>query len=68
MFFAQYDPGATWLTQLRPAFGESEFFFEGPGRQGSEARETTHLAFAGDVASGPCGQDGGWVSPGGAAV
>ncbi len=29
-FFARYDPDATWLDQLRPAFGEREFFFE-PG-------------------------------------
>ncbi|MCK6528010.1 lysine 2,3-aminomutase [Myxococcota bacterium] len=39
-FFAEYDPRATWLDQLRPAFGEGEFFFE-PGlralRQGSAA-------------------------------
>lgn len=27
-FFAQYDPNATWLDQLKPAFGEKEFFFE----------------------------------------
>ena len=27
-FFARYDPQATWFDQLRPAFGESEFFFE----------------------------------------
>ena len=27
-FFAQYDPQATWLDQLRPAFGEAQFFFE----------------------------------------
>jgi L-lysine 2,3-aminomutase len=27
-FFARYDPEATWLTQLEPAFGESGFFFE----------------------------------------
>jgi hypothetical protein len=27
-FLAEYDPGATWLDQLRPAFGEREFFFE----------------------------------------
>ncbi len=26
-FFAAYDEGATWLNHLRPAFGESEFFF-----------------------------------------
>ncbi len=27
-FFARFDPEATWLTTLRPAFGESHFFFE----------------------------------------
>ena len=27
-FFADYDEKATWLNQLRPAFGEKEFFFE----------------------------------------
>jgi L-lysine 2,3-aminomutase len=27
-FFAKYDPRATWLDDLVPAFGESEFFFE----------------------------------------
>jgi KamA family protein len=28
MFYAKYDPQATWLDQLRPAFGEKSFFFE----------------------------------------
>nr|WP_296748670.1 hypothetical protein [Thioalkalivibrio sp.] len=28
-FFARYDPEATRLDQLRPAFGEERFFFEG---------------------------------------
>lgn len=27
-FFAKYDAKATWLDQLKPAFGESEFFYE----------------------------------------
>lgn len=27
-FFARYDEQATWLNQLRPAFGEKAFFFE----------------------------------------
>ncbi|MCG5536625.1 KamA family radical SAM protein [Ectothiorhodospira mobilis] len=27
-FFARYDEQATWLDQLRPAFGEDRFFFE----------------------------------------
>lgn len=27
-FFAKYDPEATWLDQLKPAFGEDKFFFQ----------------------------------------
>lgn len=27
-FFAKYDPGATWITDLTPAFGEEKFFWE----------------------------------------
>ena len=27
-FFAEYDPEATWLDQLKPAFGKEEFFYE----------------------------------------
>lgn len=27
-FFAKFDSKATWLSDLKPAFGESEFFFE----------------------------------------
>jgi KamA family protein len=27
-FFARFDPDATWLDQLRPAFGEDRFFYE----------------------------------------
>ena len=27
-FFAKFDPSATWLNHLKPAFGESQFFFE----------------------------------------
>jgi KamA family protein len=27
-FFAKYDPEATWLTDLRPAFGEDKFFYQ----------------------------------------
>lgn len=32
-FFARFDPHATWLTDLLPAFGEDEFFFEAEMRQ-----------------------------------
>ncbi|HRF62584.1 MAG TPA: lysine 2,3-aminomutase [Candidatus Competibacter sp.] len=27
-FFTEYDAQATWLSELKPAFGENEFFFE----------------------------------------
>ena len=27
-FFARYDPKATWLRDLKPAFGENRFFYE----------------------------------------
>ena len=27
-FFAKYDEKATWLGDLKPAFGEEKFFFE----------------------------------------
>jgi hypothetical protein len=30
-FFAEYDPQATWFSQLKPAFGEEKFFFEEHG-------------------------------------
>ena len=32
-FFAKYDPTATWLDDLTPAFGESEFFYDGELRE-----------------------------------
>ena len=46
-FFARFDPEATWLDQLEPAFGEEEFFFETPLRQ-IEARHkpSRHHAFS----------------------
>ncbi|MBC8243470.1 MAG: lysine 2,3-aminomutase [Verrucomicrobia bacterium] len=28
LFFAKYDPKAAWLSELRPAFGGEQFFFE----------------------------------------
>lgn len=33
VFFARYDPAATWWSELRPAFGEREFFFESGYRE-----------------------------------
>jgi len=28
LFFAKYDRKATWLDQLKPAFGEKKFFYQ----------------------------------------
>lgn len=33
IFFARFDPKATWMDDLKPAFGAKEFFFE-PGMKG----------------------------------
>jgi hypothetical protein len=30
-FFAEFDPNASWLDDLKPAFGKSNFFFEREG-------------------------------------
>ncbi|WP_058553900.1 KamA family radical SAM protein [Thiohalocapsa sp. ML1] len=32
-FFARFDPDATWLDDLKPAFGEREFFYEAQYRE-----------------------------------
>jgi KamA family protein len=32
-FFAAFDPQASWLDDLRPAFGEDEFFWQAPLRE-----------------------------------
>ena len=37
-FFAKYDPKASWLDQLEPAFGEKEFFYEEGLREMKKAR------------------------------
>jgi KamA family protein len=36
-FFARYDETATWIDDLRPAFGEERFFFEEPPGGGGPA-------------------------------
>jgi L-lysine 2,3-aminomutase len=36
-FFAAYDPRASWLTDLKPALGQREFFFEPAMRQIKES-------------------------------
>ena len=39
-FFAQYCEKATWLNQLKPAFGEKEFFFEREYNEMQHARQS----------------------------
>ncbi|MCZ7606145.1 MAG: lysine 2,3-aminomutase [Planctomycetota bacterium] len=39
VFFARYDQRAAWMDQLKPAFGEQEFFFEEGMRQMLESGE-----------------------------
>ena len=48
-FHAKFDAKATWLDQLRPAFGQPEFFFEAPLRRMQLANERAALRL---VASG----------------
>lgn len=47
VFFAKYDPNAKWMNDLQPAFGATEFFFEG---------EHADMESAAAVGSGSSGQ------------
>ena len=38
LFFAKYDPTATWFSDLKPAFGDDHFFFEDDLQQLREER------------------------------
>jgi hypothetical protein len=51
-FFASVDPDATWLDQLRPAFGEAEFFFA-EGMREIEAEHTLERSRHSSVAPRP---------------
>ncbi len=42
-FFARYDPTATWFTDLKPALGEKEFFFEKEFREIAQAYEDVDI-------------------------
>jgi L-lysine 2,3-aminomutase len=42
-FYARYDPTAVWLDELRPAFGEREFFYEEGLRRLSEENRDSLL-------------------------
>jgi hypothetical protein len=41
VFFAKYDPSATWLRDLEPAFGDEEFFFSEGLRRMKEERSAS---------------------------
>ncbi len=45
-FFAEYDASAVWLSDLRPAFGESEFFWERELQEAysADVREPTEVS------------------------
>ena len=45
-FFAEYDADAVWLSDLRPAFGETEFFWERELQEAysADARESTSVS------------------------
>lgn len=42
VFFAKYDENATWIDQLRPAFGEKEFFFEEEYHEIIKSKQLAH--------------------------
>jgi KamA family protein len=41
-FFAKYDPAAVWFDELRPAFGDSTFFFQSKGEPASRKQIYLH--------------------------
>ncbi|MEE9133550.1 MAG: lysine 2,3-aminomutase [Gemmatimonadota bacterium] len=43
-FFARFDPQATWLDDLEPAFGAREFFYEAPLREIAVSRRRERTA------------------------
>lgn len=53
VFFAQFDAEATWLDQLRPAFGQKKFFYED---------ELEKISSVPNASSGQLYQDGGPIS------
>ncbi len=60
-FFARFDPDATWLDELKPAFGASEFFYEERLREISRRRRLRRAPAEPDGAWGPQLSDGGVV-------
>ncbi|HAT30683.1 MAG TPA: lysine 2,3-aminomutase [Janthinobacterium sp.] len=50
LFYAAFDPGASWLDELAPAFGKERFFFEGAA---APARNVIPLARAARCGGNP---------------
>jgi len=63
-FYAKFDPHATWLDDLKPAFGHDKFFFEEDGGSRSEHghapgdRKVIHLVPASSRAAGSVSTSG----------
>jgi hypothetical protein len=60
-FFARFDPEATWLDELKPAFGAREFFYEERLREIVGRSRTRRSRSEHDVAWRPLQTDGGAV-------
>lgn len=52
-FFAEFDPTACWLTDLRPAFGRTEFFYEQALEELLDRRNQKPLTLADDGSPKP---------------
>ena len=48
-FLAGYDPGASWLSDLKPAFGEKEFFYSAEFRRMMKVEEDSMNLFKGEL-------------------
>jgi KamA family protein len=54
-FYAKFDPQATWMDHLKPAFGKEKFFFEMDGEP--ERRKVIPIAAAAHARDAACAHD-----------
>jgi hypothetical protein len=52
-FYARFDPAATWMDHLQPAFGKDKFFFE--TGDAPEPRKVIPIASAAHARDASCG-------------
>lgn len=52
-FFARFDPGASWLDDLEPAFGEEHFFFDHGHAAARPGKHRRPLHVSGQPVAGP---------------